>query len=192
MNDSDDKSGGDRARRAVARTSDIVLPKGAVALIEFRARAIERGLGYFRCERFVIFGYCPGGGEVIWKDGHSSGFGPGGWRMFLHEVAPIARRHGISLGDMTGPGTHVLVIDRAGDLVYAAPRESAEMLLAHVNGISPPRRPCLCGLLHCASCPVHTGPPARISGEETPDATGTIQVPACTPAPEVPSDQGRR
>ena len=52
------------------------LPPSFVEIIELRGASIEGRLGYFRPERFVIFGYCPGGGEVIWKDGHSPASAP--------------------------------------------------------------------------------------------------------------------
>jgi hypothetical protein len=158
MNDGDDRSGGITTRDAVVR--DVVLPDGAVALTDLRAAAVEHGLGYFRSERFVIFGYCPGGGEVIWKDGHSSGFGTGGWRVFLEEIVPVAQRYGIGVGGVDSVGTHVLLIDRAQSAVYAVPRESAETFLAKINDVPLPTRPCLCALLDCRSCPVRTCPRA--------------------------------
>src|SRR5690348_11120467 len=130
MSDGDDRPAGESAGGADIHGRELGLPRGAVALVEFRAAAIEQGLAYFRAERFVIFGYCPGGGEVIWKDGDSSGFGTGGWRTFLEEIAPVARRYGINLGGVNSVGTHVLLVDRAKGAVYAAPRESAETFLA--------------------------------------------------------------
>lgn len=158
MNDDSDRSAGSRESASPTPVREVAPPHGAVTLVEFRAAAVEHGLGYFRSERFVIFGYCPGGGEVIWKDGHSSGFGTGGWRMFLDEIAPAAQRYGISVGSANGAGTHVLLIDRTGDVVYVAPRESAEAFLARVNGVAPPTRRCLCALFDCRFCPVRTCP----------------------------------
>ncbi|HEX4055063.1 MAG TPA: hypothetical protein VHX86_12430 [Tepidisphaeraceae bacterium] len=140
------------------------LPPSFVEIIELRGASIEGRLGYFRAERFVIFGYCPGGGEVIWKDGHSSGFGTGGWRIFLNEIAPLTTRYNVSVGDLNSAGTHILVMDRLHGEVYAAPRQVAQEFLAQVHGIPPPRRPCLCALLECEKCPVRTCPKAGSAG----------------------------
>jgi hypothetical protein len=132
-------------------------PPDFIELTELRCASIERRLGYFRSEPFVIFGYCPGGGEVIWKDGHSSGFGTGGWKILLQELAPMAARHGVFLGDLTRAGTHVLVMDRTGGKIYAAPREPAEEFMAEHYGIPASHRRCLCSLLGCTMCPLHDG-----------------------------------
>lgn len=160
MSDGDDGSDAEHAGCSAMRARDLVLPDGTVTLIEFRAAAVAQGLGYFRTERFVILGYCPGGGEVVWKDGHSSGFGTGGWRIFLEEIAPVSKRYGVNLGGVDRVGTHVLLIDRVQDTVYAMPRDSAETFLANINSIPLPKRPCLCALLDCRSCPVRTCPRA--------------------------------
>ena len=130
------------------------LPSNAVELIELRSASIEHRLGYFRDEPFVIFGYCPGGEEVIWKDGHSSGFGAGGWKIFLQEIAPLAARRGASVGDLTSAGTHVLLMDRIRGVIYATPRKSAEEFLAQIYGVALPHRCCLCSLVNCAACPL--------------------------------------
>jgi len=137
---------GDKALQATNLPGDFV---------EFRQLAIasiEQKLGYFGNDALVIFGYCAGGGEVIWKDGTGSGFGTGGWRTFLDEIAPLALRQGIHLGSIESAGTHVLLIDRQQHVVYAAPRESAEKFFCRYYGIAPPKRQCLCGLVDCASC----------------------------------------
>lgn len=161
MSDDGDRPGGNNAcDSAPPPVRNVTLPPGSVSLDGYHAAAVERALGYFRSERFVVFGYCPGGGEVIWKDGHSSGFGTGGWRMFLEEIAPLGQRYEIDLGSAERAGTHVLLIDRAQDVVYAAPRESAEAFLATVNGLPSPTRRCLCAPLDCRSCPVRTCPRA--------------------------------
>ncbi len=51
------------------------LPQDFIELIELRPALSEHKLGYSRSEPFVIFGYCPGGGEVIWRDEYPSGVG---------------------------------------------------------------------------------------------------------------------
>lgn len=148
------------------------VPEGSVALLEFRAAPLSRSLGYFQSQRFVIFGFCPGGAEVVWKDGHSSGFGTGGWRVFLEEIVPAARRHGIDLGGTNRVGTHVLWVDRQCGAVFAALREAAERSLAQLNGISPASRRCLCALLDCGSCPTTV----------CPECSGMIESSAPRPA----------
>jgi len=159
MNDSENIF--DACRDGTAREPfPIVLLPDVVELVELRATAIEHRLGYFRSERFVIFGYCPGGGDVIWRDGHSSGFGTGGWQTFLAEIVPLAARYRVSIGDAGSAGTHVLLMDRRHGAVYAAPRRIAEEFLACIHGLPPPSRPCLCTLLNCATCPVRTCPMA--------------------------------
>ncbi|HWB53704.1 MAG TPA: hypothetical protein VG722_05905, partial [Tepidisphaeraceae bacterium] len=133
MSTHDTRLSGNQAEPQQSHAEDSPLPPDAVALVELRATAVERRLGYFRAERFVIFAYCPGGGEVIWKDGHSSGFGTGAWRMFLEEIAPLAAQYDVDLGGLESIGTHVLLLDRSRGVVYAAPRNSAEQYLAQAN-----------------------------------------------------------
>ena len=153
------------------------LPSNAVELIELRSASIEHRLGYFRDEPFVIFGYCPGGEEVIWKDGHSSGFGAGGWKLFLLEIAPLAARRGASVGDLTSAGTHVLLMDRIRGAIYATPRKSAEEFLARIYGIAPSNRRCLCSLMNCAACPLrHSCNVYLDSQSASPEATGSAAV----------------
>jgi hypothetical protein len=127
---------------------------GFIELIELRGASIEHRLGYFRSEPFIIFGYCPGGGEVIWKDGHSSGFGAGGWKILLQELASLAARYDAFLGDLTRAGTHVLFMDRASRKMYAAPREAAEEFMAQLYHIPGWHRRCLCSLMDCTTCPL--------------------------------------
>lgn len=173
MSDDKNRPRGSSAGGSPPSVRDVAPPHGFVTLVEFRAVAVAQGLGYFREERFVIFGYCPGGGEVIWKDGHSSGFGTGGWQMFLDEIAPAAQRYGIRVGSAKGAGTHVLLIDRAADVVYAARREPAEAFLARINGVVPPTRQCICALFDCRFCPVHTCP---LAGQATDAQQQSLQT----------------
>jgi hypothetical protein len=169
--------------------SAVQLPRDAVPLAALRADATAHALGYFRSERFVLFGYCPGGGEVVWKDGHSAGFGTGGWQTFLDQVAPLAARRGVNLGGPTAIGTHVLLIDRALGTVHAAPRAPAEDFLARVNGLPAPTRRCLCALMDCASCPVRTCPHAGSPGPPAPPGNRVDR--AQTPANALTSVRGR-
>jgi hypothetical protein len=159
MSSDDDHPGAHGWSGSELRTPQLRLPGDAIELVELRSASIEHRLGYFRDEPLVIFGYCPGGGEVIWKDGGSSGFGTGAWRIFLEEIAPLATRRGANIGDLTSVGTHVLLMDRIRGTVYAVPRGSAEETLARPYGSAVPSRRCLCALVDCAACPL--GPSCR-------------------------------
>jgi hypothetical protein len=130
------------------------VPGDFVECSELDIASVEQKLGYFGDAPLVIFAYCAGGAEVIWKDGNSSGFGTGGWQIFLEEIAPLALLHGVDLGSIGSAGTHVLLIDRQQHVVYAAPRRSADCFLCRHYGLAPPARQCLCGLPDCeaSSC----------------------------------------
>lgn len=156
------------------------LLRSFVELNELRSTRIARQLGYFGTERFVVFGYCAGGSEVIWRDSHSSGFGFGGWKQFLWHIEPLAARYGVSLGNEKLVGTHVLVIDRAEKVVYAAPRKQAEEFLAEVYGVSPPKRPCLCSRINCALCVVQTCAHASEVSQPAVESLGERQIEAET------------
>lgn len=136
-------------------------PVDFVELIEFRSIPMDRKLGYFGVEPIVIFGYCPGGGEVIWRDGHASGFAAGAWRVFLEEIAPPAAQAGANLGGHDRAGTHVLLMDRRRSVLYTAPRESVETFLARTYGIPRPSRQCLCALKDCALCSIPDSPRSK-------------------------------
>lgn len=138
-------------------------PGEFVELTGLRSAGIDRKLGYFGSEPFVIFGYCPGASDVVWKDAHSIGFG-GGWRFFLWDLAPAVRRFDADLGTLTDLGTHVLFMDRRRPAMYAAPRESAEAYLARLYGMPIPARACLCSHTSCALCPVKSCPHAGSAG----------------------------
>lgn len=143
----------------IGRTSEapgkaaLPIPSDFVELSELRGEPVDRRLGYFGNAPIVIFGYCPGGAEVIWRDGQSSGFGAGGWRLFLERIVPLARQHRVDIGDLAGAGTHVLLLDRSRGSLYAAPRRSAEIFLSLNYGITAPRRPCLCAVESRDACP---------------------------------------
>lgn len=141
---------------AIGNGPRILRPPGFVELIELRSVSMEQRLGYFRSDPVVIFGFCPGGGEVIWKDGHSSGFGTGGWKVFLYEIAPVAARYGRWLGSLESAGTDVLVLDRTRTTFFAASRAHAEAFLMRVYGLPISNRPCLCTRLDYANCSVKT------------------------------------
>jgi hypothetical protein len=97
----------------------------------------DRELGYFGQDRFVMFYYEPRGQDVIWVDARSSGFGTGGWRCFLDEIEPLARRHGVDAGNVNSRGRHALVVDREIGQAYFAERDEAR---AFVTGCGRRRR----------------------------------------------------
>lgn len=105
---------------------------------------------------------------MIWRDGHTSGFAAGGWRVFLEEIAPPATRAGANLGAQERAGTHVLLMDRGRGMLYAAPRESAEDFLSQIYGIPRPTRRCLCALMGCALCPISDCPHAGVCERQEP------------------------
>src|SRR6185312_10571612 len=95
-------------------------------VVEIDVSSLGRRLGYFGNARFVVFSFHPMACEVIWNDGRSSGFGGGGWRTFLSECVPAARRVGAHLGSQDGVGVEVLLLDRTRGKTYAVVRECAE------------------------------------------------------------------
>ena len=101
------------------------LPAGFVALSERLPPGLDRRLGYVGDERFVIFYYEPRGEEVVWDDGHTYGFGAGGWCAFEDVVAPLGRRYGADLGNEVSAGRDVLVLDRLRGMAYFAERGCA-------------------------------------------------------------------
>jgi hypothetical protein len=142
---------------SIGRDAGAALPVDVIELTEVAVGPAAHALGYYRDERFVIFGYCPGGGEVVWKDGHSSGFATGGWRTFLNDIVPLALRYGVDLGSLDRVGTHVLLIDRQGGVAFAIERTPAEQFLCRLYGLPPAAHPCLCGRRPCARRPTACG-----------------------------------
>ena len=102
---------------------------GSLRLGKCLKQCLDRKLGYSGEDRFVLFHYEPRGQEVMWRDGRSYGFGHGGWQAFFDEVEPVARQHGISVGDDTRPADHVLVVDRVEGEAYFADRQRAQKLV---------------------------------------------------------------
>jgi hypothetical protein len=151
-------------------------PRDFRELTELGSSSVEHALGYFGDEPCVLFGYCPGAEEVVWRDSHTSGFAAGGWRTFLWEIAPLAARHGVDLGSANRLGTHVLFMDRGRGALYAAPRESAERFLSLLYGVPLPKRPCLCSRTGCALCPVrdclHAGVASGSASADRPTGEG--------------------
>ena len=96
-----------------------------VALIEKSVRGMDQKLGYHGEDRFVLFYYEPRGEEVIWWDSHSYGFSTGAGQLFIDELAPVADLHHVNVGSSGSPGTHVLLIDRAGRRAYFVERDEA-------------------------------------------------------------------
>jgi hypothetical protein len=90
---------------------------------------IDRTLGYFGQNRFVLFYFEPRGQEVIWNDGRSYGFAAGGWKPFTEKVIPLARAAGAHVGDCDRRGDHVLLVDRLTGHPYFAPKDQAARLV---------------------------------------------------------------
>jgi hypothetical protein len=107
-----------------ARVADAP-PPGFLALPERLPPYLDRRLGYVGDDRFVIFYYEPRGEEVVWEDGHTYGFGAGGWCAFEDLVAPLGKLHGADLGNTVSAGRDVLVLDRQRGLTYFAERGCA-------------------------------------------------------------------
>lgn len=110
------------------------VPADFVLLAEPLPAGVDRGLGYVGERRFVAFRYETRAEEVMWDDGHTYGFGAGGWCIFLDRIAPLAARYGTDVG-LGGAGScraDVLVLDRATGSVYFASRASADQFLARV------------------------------------------------------------
>lgn len=132
------------------------IPPEFIELKKFRAVTLDRKLGYFGNQRFVIVGYSDRAQEIFWKDGQSSGFGLGHWQFFMDTLTPAAAAQGIDLGDIGRPGRHVIVLDRQEKAVYATCRNCAESYLAACYGTPPPARACM-----CAPTQNHDGPTAN-------------------------------
>jgi hypothetical protein len=122
------------------------VPACFTEVVELAGSALDRKLGYFGNAQFVVFSFHPTANEVIWNDGRSSGFGGGGWQIFLSKCVPAARRVGSRLGSQEGVGSEVLLLDCTRRKTYAVPRECAEEFLARENGRALPTHRCLCGM----------------------------------------------
>ena len=112
------------------------IPADFIPMAEQLPADIDRRLGYVGGRRFVSFRYEARGEEVAWDDGHTYGFGAGGWCAFFDRVAPLASRYGADLGlHATGPRrADVLVLDRGTGSAYFARRDDADRFLARVAG----------------------------------------------------------
>ncbi len=119
----------DQCRHIVDGAAAPTAPAGFLRLGKCLKECIDRKLGYSGEDRFVLFHYEPRGQEVMWRDGRSYGFGHGGWQAFFDEVEPVAREHGISVGDDTQPADHVLIVDRVEGEAYFADRTRAQRLV---------------------------------------------------------------
>lgn len=99
-------------------------------------QGIDRALGYFGNEPYVVFAYEPRAGEVIWKDGLSCGFAHGAWDVMSAKVGPVARDRGTTLGEDGVAGSHVLLVDRSRGRAYLAEAVMGEVFLCAIYGFS--------------------------------------------------------
>ena len=113
------------------------IPRGTLSLGGRLQQSIDRRLGYFGQDRFVLFYYEARGEEVVFNDGHTYGFGSGGWQAFADEVAPLARRYGLNLGTGGTRADHVLLVDRGLRQTYLAVRDGAEQFVARQHAKTP-------------------------------------------------------
>jgi hypothetical protein len=116
---------------AEARPPGTAVPDAFVRVTQQLHSWIERKLGYFGGDRFVIFYYDPRGQEVIWKDASSYGFASGGWIVFTEQIGPLAEHHRADVGlhSASTRGADVLLIDRLTREAYFAERALAEAFL---------------------------------------------------------------
>ena len=91
---------------------------------------IDQELGYFGADRFVLFYYDPRAHQLTWRDSRS--FGPGSVESpaSLACILDKARASGVSLGDDSAWGDHVLLLDRVDQQACFAYREAAQEFLA--------------------------------------------------------------
>jgi hypothetical protein len=121
------------------------IPASFAKFLRFEDAPIDQKLGYPGSERFVAFSFHPTASEVIWNDGLSSGFGKGGWRIFL-EFVPIGLRAGHHFGSYKDIGADVILLDRSTGQTYAVARRCAVEFLARTHGRSLPQHHCLCAM----------------------------------------------
>ena len=129
-----------------AKDSSCPVPTCFKEVVGFDGSTLDRKLGYSGNAQFVVFIFHPMAGDVIWNDGRSSGFGGGGWQIFLSKCVPAAGRVGAHLGSQDGVGSEVLLLDHTRGKTYALARECAEEFLARENGRTLPTHRCLCGM----------------------------------------------
>src|SRR4051812_8697778 len=96
------------------------VPSSFLKLSDRLQQCCPRQLGYFGQDRYVMFYFEPRGGEVVWTDSRSCGFGTGAWQVFLDEIEPLARRHDRHLGNAETRGADALIIDRHWGHAYFA------------------------------------------------------------------------
>ena len=97
---------------------------------------IDRALGYFGNEPYVLFAYEERAGEVMWKDGQSCGISHGASDVLAARVEPLARTRDATLGSDGCPGSHVMLVDRRRGRVYLAEPVMAEVFLCALYGFS--------------------------------------------------------
>ncbi len=134
------------------------IPAGFRLIPEAQATPAVHHFGYHRNERFIIAAFHPEAADVMWKDGHESGFAAGAWDYYFRTLLPPALRQQADLTDQSHIGQDVLLIDRVADTIYIAPRLCAEEFLAQAIGMTLSHRRCMCarpleGQADCRTCP---------------------------------------
>ena len=112
------------------------VPREFLEITSSTLSGIDRALGYFGKEPYVVFAYQGRGEEVIWKDGQSCGFAHGAWETMIARLGSVARQRGVDLGGETRDGSHVLFVDRARGRAFFAEHLAVERFLSDMYGES--------------------------------------------------------
>ena len=112
------------------------VPDEFIEITGAKLAGIDRSLGYFGTEPYVVFAYEERAGEVMWKDGQSCGISHGAWDVLAARVEPLARARDATLGRDGCPGSHVMLVDRRRGRVYLAEPVMAEVFLCALYGFS--------------------------------------------------------
>jgi hypothetical protein len=112
------------------------VPDEFIEITAAKLNGIDRALGYFGNEPYVLFAYEERAGEVMWKDGQSCGISHGACDVLAARVEPLARTRDATLGSDGRAGSHVMLVDRRRGRVYLAEPVMAEVFLCALYGFS--------------------------------------------------------
>jgi hypothetical protein len=129
---------GDRASPAPPPAPPMLwpVPDEFLEITSPKLTGIDRALGYFGNEPYVLFAYEERAGEVMWKDGQSCGISHGACDVLAARVEPLARQRDATLGSDGRAGSHVMLVDRRRGRVYLAEPLMAEVFLCALYGFS--------------------------------------------------------